>query len=296
MLTKQQNGLIYCITAQTLWGLGVVFWPLLNYLPPITVLCLRLFCSLLFAGLLILYTKQFNNIKAIFKDTKNKSIIRNIFFAATILAINWGCYLYALHTKQAIEASLGYYITPIISILLGRIFFNDILNRYQVIAIILVLIGVTSGIISYGHIPYLGLAIGTTFALYGFFSKLINANAISVLFLETLILSPFCLGWIICTEPQYAILGYHYSHYILLVGTIFFTGIPLMLFSYAATTVSLTTIGFMLYIAPSINFIFAVFYHGEPIKASDYITFPIVWIALAIYSLDMFYKIKNKKV
>lgn len=294
MITKQQNGLICCITAQTLWGLGVIFWPLLNYLSPITVLCLRLFCSLIFAGILIFYTQQYKSIINLIKN--NKSIIRNIFFAAIILAINWGCYLYALHTKQAIEASLGYYITPIISILLGRIFFNDILNKYQVIAIILVLIGVTSGIISYGHIPYLGLAIGTTFALYGFFSKLINANAISVLFLETLILSPFCLGWIIYNEPRYAIFGYQYSHYFLLIGTIFFTGIPLMLFSFAATTVSLTTIGFMLYIAPSINFVFAVLYHGEPIKVSDYITFPIVWIALAIYSLDMFYKIKNKKV
>ncbi len=293
MLTKQQNGLICCITAQTLWGLGVVFWPLLNYLSPITVLCLRLFCSLLFASFLIYYTKQFTNI---FNLIKNKTIIKNIFFAAIILAINWGCYLYALHTKQAIEASLGYYITPIISILLGRIFFNDVLNKYQVIAIILVIIGVISGIVSYGHIPYLGVAIGGTFALYGFFSKLINANAISVLFLETLILSPFCLGWIIYTEPQYAILGYQYSHYLLLIGTIFFTGIPLMLFSFAATTISLTTIGFMLYIAPSINFIFAVFYHGEPIKASDYITFPIVWIALAIYSLDMVHKLKKKKV
>lgn len=292
MLSREQQGLLCCIASQALWGVGILFWPYLSYLQPVSILSLRMICSFLFAIILILATKRFYHVKNLFSD---KKIALNLVVAAAFLAVNWGVYIYSINNGKAIEVSLGYYITPILSIIIGRIIFNDTLNKNQVAAILLVFIGVSYGIVSYGHVPYFGLVLGFTFAIYGFLHKIINANAISILCAETMIISPFALLWLIFTEPTYGIVGYDYTHYLLLLGTIAFTGIPLILFSYAAITVSFTTIGFILYLSPSINFLLAVFYTNEAVKPSDYITFPIVWLALIIYTMDMFYKSKRLK-
>lgn len=290
MFSREQQGLAACLASGVLWGVGVLFWPLLSYLSPISILSLRLIFSFFFALFVVYCTSRFNLVKSLFQ---NKKTLKNLILATIFLCLNWGFYIYAINSEQVIEVSLGYYLTPLMSIALGRMFFNDILNKNQVIAIGIVIVGVSYGILSYGEIPYLGLIIGSTFAVYGFLHKVINADAISLLFAETMIIFPFSCLWLYFTEPQYGIIGYSMSHYILLVGTIFFTGIPLILFTYATTTVRLTTLGFMLYLSPSINFLLAIFYTHEAIKSSDYITFPVVWVALCIYTIDMIHKTKK---
>lgn len=290
MLSREQQGLIACIASGILWGVGVLFWPLLSYLSPVSILSLRLIFSFFFALVVVYLTSRFDLVKSLFQ---NKKTLQYLIIATIFLCLNWGFYIYAINSEKAIEVSLGYYLTPLMNIAFGRIFFNDVLNKNQVIAIGLVVIGVSYGIISYGEIPYLGLIIGSTFAIYGFLHKIINADAISLLFAETMIILPFSCLWLYVTEPQYGIIGYNMEHYCLLAGTIFFTGIPLILFTYATITVRLTTLGFMLYLSPSINFLLAVFYTHEAIKPSDYITFPVVWIALCIYTFDMLHKIKK---
>lgn len=290
MLSREQQGLLCCIASQCLWGVGILFWPLLSYLQPVSILSLRMLCSFIFAILLITATKRLHLVKKLFAE---KKIFLNLVIASAFLSVNWGVYIYAINSGKAIEVSLGYYITPILSMLIGRLIFNDVLNKHQLIAILLVFVGVSFGIISYGHIPFYGLILGFTFAVYGFLHKIINANAISILCTETMIISPFGLLWLWHTEPNLGLFGYGLNHYLLLLGTIFFTGIPLMLFSFAAITVRFTTIGFILYLSPSINFLLAIFYTHETVKPSDYITFPVVWLALLIYTLDMFYKNKR---
>lgn len=290
MLSREQQGLIACIASGILWGVGVLFWPLLSYLSPVSILSLRLICSFFFAIFVVYFTSRFSLVKSLFK---NRKTLKNLCIATIFLCLNWGFYIYAINSEKAIEVSLGYYLTPLMNIAFGRIFFNDVLNKNQIIAIGLVIVGVSYGIISYGEIPWLGLIIGSTFAVYGFLHKIINADAISLLFAETMIILPFSCLWLYFTEPTYGIIGYDLNHYVLLFGTIFFTGIPLILFTYATTTVRLTTLGFLLYLSPSINFLLAIFYTHEAIKASDYITFPVVWIALCIYTFDMLHKIKK---
>lgn len=290
MLSREQQGLIACIASGVLWGVGVLFWPLLSYLSPVSILSLRLIFSFFFALVVVYCTSRFDLVKSLFQ---NKKTLKNLILATIFLCLNWGFYIYAINSEKVIEVSLGYYLTPLMSIAFGRIFFNDVLNKNQVIAIGIVIVGVSYGIISYGEIPYLGLIIGSTFAIYGFLHKIINADAISLLFAETMIIFPFSCLWLYVTEPQYGIIGYDLSHYFLLIGTIFFTGIPLILFTFATITVRLTTLGFVLYLSPSINFLLGVFYTHEPIKSSDYITFPVVWIALCIYTIDMLHKTKK---
>lgn len=290
MLSREQQGLMACIASQFLWGVGVLFWPLLSYLNAISILSLRLICSFFFAVLVAYLTSRFSLVKSLFQ---NKKTFKNLCIAAIFLCLNWGSYIYAINSEKAIEVSLGYYLTPLMSMALGRIVFNDVLNKNQILAIGLVIVGVTVGIISYGEIPYLGIFIGFTFAIYGFLHKVINADAISLLFAESIIILPFSCLWLYFTEPTYGFIGYNFNHYLLLFGTIFFTGIPLILLNFATITIRLTTLGFILYLSPSINFLLAIFYTHEAIKASDYITFPVVWIALCIYTFDMLHKTKK---
>ncbi len=290
MLSREQQGLMACIASGILWGVGVLFWPLLSYLSPVSILSLRLIFSFFFALFVVYCTSRFQSVISLFQ---NKKTLKILIFATIFLCLNWGFYIYAINSEKAIEVSLGYYLTPLMSIALGRIVFNDVLNKNQIIAIGLVIAGVSYGIISYGEIPYLGLIIGSTFAVYGFLHKVINADAISLLLAETVIIFPFSCLWLYFTEPRYGIIGYDMSHYLLLAGTIFFTGIPLILFTFATVTVRMTTLGFVLYLSPSINFLLAVFYTHEAVKSSDYITFPVVWIALCIYTFDMLQKVKK---
>ena len=132
MLSKKQKGLLACIASQGLWGSGILFWPLLAYLNTLSILSLRIICSFVFAIILISYTKRFRLVKSLFTE---KKILTNLILASAFIAGNWGVYTYAINSGKAIEVSLGYYLTPLMSIALGRIFFNDILNKNQLIAI-----------------------------------------------------------------------------------------------------------------------------------------------------------------
>ena len=285
ILTTKTKGLLSCLIAHTLWGSGILFWSMLSYLDERTVLSQRMIWSCLFGFILLFVTKRLKNIIPILK---NKKAMLTLMFAAVILSVNWGSYLWSLNNHKAIEASLGYYITPILNVLMARIFLKEKMRNLQLLAIFFAVIAVLYGIFSYGEIPILGIIIGLTFAIYGYLHKIVAVDAISALFLETLCIVPFALLWLSIDAPtNYGIIGYGTKHYFLLIGTILFTGVPLMFFAFAIKNLNLTSIGFLQYISPSLNFLLAIFYLGEPIKSSDYVTFPLVWFALAIYSWDM---------
>ena len=291
MMTNQTKGLLSCIAANSLWGSGILFWPMLAYLGEVSVLSHRMIWSCLFAFILILLTKRWNKVKQIFHDPKTFFIL---LFAAGILSINWSLYLWSLNNNKAIEASLGYYITPILNIIIARILFKEKMSNLQIIAVLFALLAVSYGVFSYGNIPVLGICIGFTFAIYGYLHKIVSVDSMPALFVETLCVVPFAIAWLHVTSPgTYGIFGFGTKHYFLLLGTIFFTGVPLMLFSFAIKNLKLTSIGFLQYLNPSLNFMFAVFLVGEPIKPSDYITFPLVWFALSIYSWDMLHRYRK---
>lgn len=285
MITNKTKGLLGCFGANFLWGSAILFWTQLAYLGEITVLSQRMIWSCLFGLILLILTGRLKKIKEIFK---NPRIFFTLMFAACVLCINWTSYLWALNHNKALEASLGYYITPILNIFMARIFLKEPVSGLQMIAIFFASVAVLYGIFSYGEIPILGIVIGLSFAIYGYLHKIIAVDAISALFIETLCVVPFALTWLILYAPEsFNIIGFGVKPYLLILGMILFTGIPLMLFGFATKNLRLTSIGFLQYLSPSINFLLAVFVIGEPIKPSDYITFPLVWFALSLYSWDM---------
>lgn len=285
MITNKTKGLFACLSANFLWGSGILFWTQLSYLGNITVLSQRMIWSCIFALVLLMLTKRLKNIKEIFQQPR---VLFTLMFAASILCINWSSYLWSLNNNKALEASFGYYITPILNIFMARIFLKEPISNLQIIAIFFASFAVLYGIFSYGEIPVLGIIIGLSFAIYGYLHKIVAVDAISALFIETLCVVPFALVWLNVYAPQSLnIIGFGIKPYLLILGMIFFTGVPLMLFGFAAKNLQLTSIGFLQYLSPSINFLLAVFIIGEPIKPADYITFPLVWFALSIYSWDM---------
>lgn len=287
----QTKGLISGILAHIIWGSGVLFWSLFYYLNPVTTLSQRMIWSVVFIFLYLLFTSQIATTLEIFRHKKK---VLCLCLAATFLCINWTTFLWAVTNTKALDASLGYYITPIINILMGRIILKEKLNRLQTIAIIIACIAVIIGILAYGKFPLIALVLAFTFAFYGFFQKTVQVAPIPALFIEMLFVTPFAILWLYFYEPiTHGVFGYGDMHIWLLIASIFFTGIPLMLFSVATRYISLTAIGFLQYLSPSLNFLCAVFILHEPIKSVDYISFPIIWLALLIYTWDGINRIRS---
>ena len=211
MITDNTKGLLAGIGANSLWGSGILFWPMLAYLEEVSVLSQRIIWSCLFALILILLTKRLNKVKEIFQDPKTLFILM---FAAVILSINWSLYLWSLNHNKAIEASLGYYITPILNILMARIFLKEKMSNLQIMAVFFAFLAVSYGVFSYGGIPIFGICIGLTFAIYGYLHKIIYVDSMPALFIETICIVPFAIAWLHMTSPEsYGIVGFGAKHY-----------------------------------------------------------------------------------
>lgn len=271
------------LLAHLLWGFAVLFWPLLGAVSPVSIMAHRMIWAAVFIGMVLLAQGHMNTVKS---ALKNRRTLLYLFFAAMMLGLNWTVYLFAVTTAQIVESTLGYFITPLLNVLMGRLFLGEKLSSAQGIAITLAFLGVTASIIAYGRIPWIGFILALSFALYGYMQKILRMDAAPSLFLQALMLTPAALIWLGITEPGFAIFGYGPMRPVLLVSTIAFTGMPLLLFGFAARHVALATIGILQYVSPSISFILAITVLGESMKSSDMIAFPVIWLALAIYTCD----------
>ncbi len=280
------------LSAHLLWGVAVLFWPLLADMSPVSIMAHRMIWSCAFMGLLLLCTGQMRGILALAREPK---VLFFTFCSAALLGVNWSIFLWAVNTGQVLETSLGYFITPLLNVLMGRIFLGESLSRLQALAIVLAASGVSFSIAAYGHIPLTGLSLAVTFALYGYLQKTLRVALFPGFFSQTLMLVPPALIWLIFTEQGLGFFGHGMARQFELVCTVLFTGLPLILFGYAARHVTLATIGILQYVSPSINFLLAVAVLGESLKASDKIAFPMIWLALAIYTWDALHQFHRMK-
>ena len=279
-------------TAHLLWGLAVLFWPLLGSLNPISIMSHRMIWTVIFLGVVLAATRQFHAVRVAFESRR---VLLSLFLAAALLGLNWSVYLLAVTTGRIVESSLGYFITPLLNVLMGRLLLGEKLSRPQGIAIALAFVGVAASILAYGHIPWLGLTLAFTFALYGYVQKTLRMPSAPSLFMQALMLMPAALLWLGFTEPGFGIVGYGPMRPVLLACTIAFTGLPLLMFGYAARRVTLATIGILQYVSPSISFLLAITVLGESMKPSDMISFPVIWLALVIYTWDALHHLRSLK-
>ncbi|MCP4023916.1 MAG: EamA family transporter RarD [Desulfobacteraceae bacterium] len=290
---RSLSGIFYLLPAYLVWGLSPVFWKLLSHVPAFELLVHRTLWSLIFLLGIIFMQKRFNELVLIVK----KPVYFLILLISTlVLGFNWYLYIWAVNHGQVLQASLGYYINPLLMVILGICFLKEKLRKFQMAALIIALLGVLYYTIGLGQFPWIAVAIAVSFGIYGLIHKLIPVLPLPGLCMETLILSLPSIAYLFWLEIKGAGAMFHvsFSTDILLVATCLVTGLPLLFFTIGTKRSHMTTVGFMQYIAPCCSFLLAVFLYKEPFSKEKLFTFIMIWIALALYSLDSLYYHKDK--
>lgn len=283
-LSEQKQGLVYGLTAYTIWGLFPWYFHLLIQVDPWQVLTQRIIWSFLFVSVIVLLLRHWTPIKAALTQSK---ILLGLCLSSLLIAANWLIFIWAVGQDRVVESSLGYFITPLVSVLLARIFLKESLDLYRLTAVILALMGVLWLILQLGLIPWVSLSLAASFGFYGLVRKTVPVDSLTGLWIETGILLPFALIWWIWleTQGQSQLLseGLQTTSLLIFLGAL--TAIPLLLFASAAKRLSLTTVGFMMYINPTMQFLTAIYWLKEPFSQQQLIAFLFIWVALVVFSI-----------
>lgn len=281
---KNNLGLIYAVAAYTWWGFIPIFWKQLDHVGSAEIVMHRMvWCCFLVIGLIVLM-KQWRQFLVLFSQPK---ILLRLFMASSLVSINWGVFIWAVNNGHLVETSMGYFINPLISVLLGVVFFSERLRKGQLFALSIAMLGVLYLIIAYGTIPWISLTLAITFALYGVAKKSISVPATHGMAVETLFFVIPALVYLTYMQSngtgQFTDSGFNAG--MLILGGLF-TLIPLLLFAAAAKRVTMTVLGMTQYIGPSLQLLIGVFLYGEAFGVDRMISFGLIWLALAVYSVD----------
>jgi chloramphenicol-sensitive protein RarD len=278
-------GVIYAGAAFLIWGLAAVYWKELGSVPPLEIIAHRVAWSFFFLLPLIVLQRQWAEFVGILKNLQMLFILLT---SALLVAANWLLYVWAVNHNHLLQASLGYYINPLVNVLLGMVFLKERLRPPQVLAVLLAASGVLYLTIQYGQFPWIAMGLAMSFGLYGLIRKVAPTSPLVGLAVETLLLSPPAIGYLIFLETQGtgSVFNVSFNLDLLLVGCAPLTAIPLLFFTAGAKRLYLSTVGLMQYIGPSGMFLLAVFYYYEPFSAAQVWTFIMIWTALVIYSTD----------
>jgi chloramphenicol-sensitive protein RarD len=282
---ERARGTAFGFSAYVLWGIFPLYWPLLRPAGALEILAHRFTESLIFLLLLNALGRSWPAVRAILRRPRTALLL---LIAALLVSVNWGVFIWAVNTGNIVEGSLGYFINPIVSMTFGLVFFRERLRRMQWVAFAIAVVAVIVLTVDYGRPPWIALALGGSFALYGLTKKLANVEAIPSLTVETAYLTPVAIGYLIWLEMQgqavFPHAGAGHATLMLLTGAI--TAIPLLLFGAAAIRIPLTTLGVLQYVGPTLQFLIGVFIAKEAMPPARLLGFTIVWLALAIFTAD----------
>ena len=293
MQTSSKSGIFYALTAFTLWAIAPIYFKEMSFIPAQEILAHRVIWSCLLVLVLIVLLRYTDALKVVLRSPRTLSAM---LISTVLIAFNWGIFIWAIQNNQILSASLGYYINPLISILLGVIFFKDKLDRVRKAAVILCFCAVAFEVIQFGSLPWIALILATTFGFYGLVRKKVAVDSFTGMAIETAILLPFALVYLIISDsPSTNMFENSSSVNWLLFAAGPITMVPLMCFAAAANRVSLVTLGFFQYIGPTGMFILAVFLYDEPLSPEKLTTFVLIWSALAMLIVDSIRRLRKTK-
>jgi chloramphenicol-sensitive protein RarD len=281
-MTDAARGVAAMVAACTIWGLSGLYYKLLDHVPPLEVLAHRTLWSLVFfAGVLAVQGRLAGLAAALDRPGK----IARILAAALFISANWFLFIFSVQSGRATEASLGYYIFPLVAVLLGVVAFGERLTRAQAVAVALAVLAVGTLAAGEGVAPWISLALAGTFGLYGLMKKRLAVGPVTSVTAEVALLAPVALAilWSVHREGGTFGTGLGDSLLLMLSGPL--TATPLMLFAYATRRVAYATVGLVQYLNPTLQFLVAVLIFGEPFGLYDAVAFPLIWTALALYSV-----------
>lgn len=283
---EYRKGVFLAICAYTIWGVAPLYFKLLHHVPATDILMHRVIWSFLFMIILMQFIGGFSRLRLILKQPKQLLILLT---TSILIAANWLIFIWAVNNDHMLDASLGYFINPLFNVLLGMVFLGERLRKLQWLAVTLASVGVLVQLISFGSIPLVSLALAASFGFYGLLRKKVNIDAKSGLLVETAILLPVALGYLLITidSSPVSMLTNDLNLNLLLVAAGIVTTIPLLCFAGSAVRIPFSILGFFQYIGPSIMFILAVKLFDEPFDIEKGITFCFIWGALVIFISDM---------
>jgi len=282
--TEAQIGIGYALLAFSAWGFIPIYWKLLNTVPSMEILTHRMVWSVFFLLGLLAVQKRLGEFRELFHSPK---YIFMLLGTATLLGGNWFVYIYGVNTNQVIETSLGYFISPLLVILLGAVFLRERLNIWQVVAVGFAALGVLNFIWNFGSLPWIALSLAFTFSFYGLFRKMIPVKPLVGLLMETALLAPLAVVLILFWEVDGT--GHFGTAWItdfLLFGAGVVTSLPLLWFINAGKRLRYSTIGFFQYLTPSIQLAIGVYLYNETFTTTHAVTFGLIWTGLIIYSIN----------
>jgi chloramphenicol-sensitive protein RarD len=284
-VTSTRRGTLYGAGAYVLWGLFPLYWPLLAPAGALEVLAHRIVWSLAVVAVLLAALHRTPQLVAV---VRNRAKLWRLSLAAVVVAINWGTYIYGVTHDRVVETSLGYFVNPIVTVLLGVLVLGERLRRLQWTAMGLALLAVVVLSVQGGRPPWLALVLAFSFGSYGLLKKTADVGAVEGLGVETLVLlvpAGAYVAWLAASGGStFGSHGPGHAGLLALSGVV--TAVPLLLFGAAATRVPLTTLGVLQYLAPTLQFLIGVLLYGEPMPLAELLGFVLVWVALALFTSD----------
>lgn len=288
------KGLLCAVFAYLLWGILPLFLKLIAHVPMVEILAHRILWSLPFAGLLLLTTDRSGAMSA---ALRNPRVLLMACLTSILICLNWGIYVWAIANDRTLDAALGYYINPLVSVLLGVILLRERLTGAQIVAIALAAIAV--GLLSFksGGVPWISLALAVSFAFYSYFRKTVHVGALQGFTLEVMLLSVPAIAYItwlfLAEQNHFGVAQPLDTLWLILAGPV--TAGPLILFTIGARRLRLSTIGLLQYIAPTMVFLTAVFIFNEPFTTFQAAAFGLIWTALLIFTWSNIASAKKQK-
>jgi chloramphenicol-sensitive protein RarD len=285
--SKARRGFLLALGAYLLWGLLPFYMKAVAHLPLAEVIAHRIVWSVPIAAVVLVWAGRTADFKAAIRSPRTIAMAA---LTAALISVNWGIYVWAIAVDRTVETALGYYINPLVSVVVGALLLGERLDRLQIAAAVLAAVAVAVLTIEGGKLPWVSLALAFSFAAYGFFRKTLPIGPSQGFLLEVLLLSVPALGYIayLIATGQDHIVSSSGTDTALLIGCGPVTSVPLLLFAFGAKLLRLSTIGIMQYIAPTMVFLIAVLIFDEPFGTTQAMAFALIWAALAIYSWSMF--------
>jgi chloramphenicol-sensitive protein RarD len=282
---EQRSGIGWALAAFGLWGVGPVYFKAVGYVPPLELLAHRVVWCVTLTALLIALGRDWGQLR---KGIRDRRTLGTLAFSAALVAVNWFTYIYAVTTDRIVEASLGYFINPLVNVLLGMLFLGERLTRRQLLAVLLALAGTLNLTLSVGAPPWIALTLAVCFGFYGLMRKTVRIEAVNGLFVETAMLAPFASGYLLWLawrgEGALGTIDLRTDALLLLAGVV--TALPLVWFTRAARRLRYITIGLLQYIAPTLQLLIGVLVYGESFTQAHWVTFGLIWAALAVFTWD----------
>ena len=284
-MPETRKGLILGVTAYLLWGAFPLYWPLLEPAGAIEILAHRILWSMVTMGLVVLLLRRTARVRALARDRR---VLTLLTLSALTITVNWAAYIWGVNNGRVVETSLGYFINPLVTVLMGVLILGERLRRLQWVAMAIGFLAVVVLTWDYGRPPWVALVLAFSFGTYGLAKKTADVPAIEGLTFETMLIAPLAaayVGWLAFTGE--ADFGAHGAgHALLLTTTGIVTAVPLLCFGAAAIRVPLVSLGLMQYLAPVLQFALGVFWLGEDMPAGRWAGFALVWVALVVFTTD----------